>query len=92
MKTQHTIPVTGRILDGDTAKTQQASEVSYFMDTKKQFRIHGITNESVIVNTNKGSYTLDAHATIANLFTGIASGIKVHFTKKKIVGKLIYWS
>jgi len=42
--------------------------------------------------TTKGTYTLYPHATIQNLFTGEAKGVKVHFAMKKIVGKLIYWS
>ncbi len=91
-KKQHIIPVAGHILGGDKATPQQTREIAYFMDTNKLFHIHGITEESILVDTFKGSYTLKAHATIKDLFTGIANGIKIHFTKKKIVGKLIDWS
>jgi len=92
-KTQTTLAVNGYLKDGSRAQTHNADQVKSFRNPKGSIIIRAMLGSSVTVTTTEGIYELSKHPTIKNLFTGITdNGIKMHFTKKKIVGKLIYWS
>lgn len=90
MKINTVLHLTGKTSNNTVAKTHQATEVVAF--SNNNVRVNLNLNGSITVKTKNGTYVLTAHPTIVNLWTGIAQGIKVHFTKKKIVGKLIYWA
>jgi hypothetical protein len=90
-KQQHFVKLAGYIEDHQLAKTHNADQVSYFCDEDGQFIVKG-DGEDVYLQTHKNGYSLKKHPSIQNLYTGICAGTKVHFTKKRIVGKLIYWS
>jgi len=89
-KTQHTIKLAGLLSNGSTAKTHEAWQVVGF--ASDNFKVSVYAAGYAIVETAKGSYQLGLHDTIEDLYTGICNGVKCHFTKKKIVGKLIYWA
>ena len=92
-KTQRTIKLAGVIgSDNIPAKTHQAEYIRVFADADNKFNIRKMTDGNVQLGTKKGCYTLAKHPSIENLFTGICNGVKCHFTKKKIVGKLVYWA
>jgi hypothetical protein len=91
-KVQHSIKLVGRTVKGEVCKTHQAGLIHYFCSP--QLFIHVLKDgKNVTVSTFKYNYTLTPHASIDNLWTGVSpNGAKTHFTKKKIVAKLIYWS
>lgn len=92
MKTQTIVTLKGMTKTGH-ATTQDGNKVVTFVDDKHLFKVvNSETQGIVILCTAKGNYSLEVHVSIANLYTGVANGVKVHFTKKKIVGKLIYWA
>lgn len=90
-KAQHTVELAGYISPDQPAQTHNADQVMFFCDEGGQFIVkdHG---DDVYLQTHKNGYTLKKHSSIRNLYTGVCAGIKVHVTRKKIVGKLIYWS
>lgn len=89
-KVQHTIKLAGCKSDNTVAKTHEAFQVVSFMHPN--FKVNTYEMGYAMVETAKGSYKLDLHNSIENLYTGFCNGVKCHFSKKKIVGKLIYWS
>ena len=92
MKTQRVIHLTGYI--GQTvALPYQGSAVEEYRGGKDHyFRINKLEDGSgVILETPKGRYDLSLNKA-ANIYNGIANGVKVHVTLKKTVGKLIYWA
>lgn len=92
-KKQHIVKLNGVMANGEIAKTHQADEVVAFTDENSIFRIPVSVGTHRYVTTVKGSTLLEKVATSHNMFVGVAAnGIKIHFTHKKIVGKLIYWS
>ena len=93
MKTQTTVALTGLTKSGTTATTQDGKRVVAFVDVNNRFKVVNSETQGIVtLCTDKGKYPLEIHDSIANLYTGVANDVKVHFTKKKIVGKLIYWS
>lgn len=90
-KEQTIVKLAGYTREGK-ANTSDADRVTDFKDINNNFEIMNSEGSSLLLTTSKGQYTLTAHPSIENLFTGICAGTKVHFTKKRIVGKLIYWS
>ena len=92
-KEQKIIKLTGKHSDGGKAK--YANKVSYFHGqfnkSEHQVTVFNITDKYATVATVKGQYTLTKHDTL-NIYQGECNGIKVHFTKKKIVAQLIYWA
>lgn len=91
-KTNVVLQLTGKMSNGMVAKTHQAAKVIGF--TNNRVSVTKGLKDSVILTTitQKGVYTLKPHPSIDNLWTGVANNVKVHFTKKKIVAKLIYWA
>ncbi len=92
MKTQKIISLTGYTAENIPATPQNADQVTYFRNAKNT--LHAIVMDTglICIQTQKDHYILNPHDSIENLFTGVLNGIKVHFTKKKLVGKLMYWS
>jgi hypothetical protein len=90
-KEQTIVKLAGYISHDQLAQTHNADQVSYFCDEGGQFIVKG-DGDDVYLQTHKDGYNLKKHPSIQNLYTGICAGTKVHFTKKKLVGKLIYWS
>lgn len=91
-KEQHTVALAGYLANGERAASHNASEVRYFSDAFENFVVRASADGNVVLHTSKGTYPLVKHPSIKNLFTGVCAGIKVHMTKKKLVGKVIYWS
>ena len=91
-KQQHNIKLQGHLLDGQIAKTHQADLVRCFKSADNKFIIKSAGNGLVQITTAKGSYQLKKHPVIENLYFGQCRNIKCHFTMKKVVAKLIYWS
>ena len=89
MKKQTIIKLVGVLENGSTAKTHQAADVVAFQGDKVSVIIH---KDFVRLSTKKGVYDLPKSKSVINLYQGAARGIKVHFTAKKIVAKLIYWA
>jgi carbonic anhydrase len=76
------------------AKTSDSKKVIAFINDKNSVRLTTSTEGVVTMRTNVAEYTLIKHAT-KNMYIGVidtVTDIKVHFTHKAIVGKLIYWS
>lgn len=95
-KKQHIIKLIGFKADGTKANIREAGQVTSFQNSKKSIRVTheqpDIDTDLVIVTTADGCYVLQQHDTIINMYMGVlANGIKAHFTKKKLVAKLIYW-
>ena len=98
-KKQYIVRLSGYTADGVKASTQQGGQVTSFRNERNSVKV---TNHSVLESTDQrtvtletrhGRYILLAHNSIDNLFIGRTNtGIKLHFTKKKIVAKLIYWA
>ena len=89
-KVQHTIKLSGCKSDFTIAKAHEASQVIAFMNPN--FRVDTYAMGYALVETAKGTYRLDPHPSIDSLYVGICNGIKCHFTKKRVVAKLIYWA
>lgn len=94
-KEQIIIKLVGKLTDGSAAKTHQAGVVTGFSDVDGQFRLWPVPDDMLLsgdyfLQTAKGRYTLKKHATL-DMYQGEVNGCKIHFTHKKIVGKLIYW-
>lgn len=93
MKKEYKVKLFGVLADGTKAKTHQAAEVVMFTNEKRSIQVPLNHSRQQKVITAKGEYILDAHESIKNLYTGITwQGIKMHFTKKKLVAALIYWA
>ena len=90
-KVQHFVKLSGITLTGDIARTHERNNVAYFLDSEKKFRVANVTDNIAELLTKKDSYILKKHPT-ANRYQGTCNGVKVHFTMKQIVGKLIYWA
>jgi hypothetical protein len=90
-KKQHFVKLAGYVSHDQLAQTHNASEVCFFSDEGGQFIVKS-DGDNIYLQTHKDGYRLKKHPSIKNLYTGICAGTKVHFTKKRIVGKLIYWS
>lgn len=90
-KKQHIVEMTGYVAVDTPATVQQGKDVKRFMDNGNHFCIKNINDKSVELVTAKGSYFL-WKSKRSNIYMGTAAGVKVHFTKKVIVGKLIYWA
>lgn len=91
-KQQYNLKMYGYISEHAKAKTSDAKRVRFFQDDDKQFCVVPKSDGSVCVMHNKTAFKLYPHKTIENLFTGEHNGTKYHFTKKKIVGKIVYWA
>ena len=94
-KKQINVKLVGVLSNGDVAKTHQADRVIAFVNDKRSIRIPVPADSCYLVNmiTADGSYKLYAHKTIENVWMGfVKNKIKVHFKKKKVVGKIIYWA
>ena len=91
MKEQKIIKLKGMMLNMEPARNHQADKVVAFMNQEKGVTVK-IYEDYVLVSTKKGDYTLPKSKAIINMYCGTARGIKVHFTAKKIVAKLIYWA
>lgn len=90
-KTERQIPLVGVTESGDPARI--GSEVKYFTSDDGKVTVRNSASKGTVLITNKGQYPLVPHESIANLFrTKTDQGIKIHFTKKKVVAKLIYWA
>lgn len=91
-KQQHTIKMYGIMQDCSKAKTHQSKDVASFTNEKGSIFVDLIDDNTVEVRTAKGTYALHKHE-VNNLFRGVVGdGIKMHFTKKAVVAKLIYWA
>jgi len=93
-KEQHIVKMAGYLKDGTKAKTHQANQVHEFRDEKGIFTIRNASSiKTRYVVTPKSKTRLQASAFHHNVFMGKAdNGVKIHFTQKKVVAKLIYWS
>ena len=94
-KQQHTIKLAGYKSDGTLANTHEGDQVVVFKNTTNSIHVRQtcINSNQVRVLTHDGRYILRSHGSIANLYTvKLANGLKMHFTKKKLVAKLIYWA
>ena len=94
MSNQKIIKLHGILADGNKAKTHQAADVIAFEAKGVIVKVYdkgSPEDHYVVVTTAKGDYTLPKSKAIINMYCGTARGIKVHFTAKKIVAKLIYW-
>ena len=80
------IKMIGKLGAGINARL--GKEVTYFH--AKGVSVIDITPESVTLMRPHKSYTLKKHKSL-NIYCGECNGIKVHFTKKKLVATLIYW-
>jgi hypothetical protein len=91
-KKQHIIKLAGCTVKGEICKTHQASLVHTFRDVNNYIHVFVNAKNARVVSFHD-EYTLAPHASIDNLWTGVSrKGNKVHFTKKKVVAKLIHWS
>lgn len=95
MKKQHTIKLFGVDEAGDRVNAQQAAKVVAFVDADNKVRVDNINKHDVALTTSKGKYTLKVGKR-TSLYRGVYQGIcqdtKVHFSKQKIVAKLMYWA
>lgn len=92
-KSQHSIPMAGYTKAGDKAKTHMADQVVVFWSKDFTFKVHRSASKGMILTTAKGSYKLTPHMSISNKWTcRTDTNIIIHFSKKKIVAKLIYWA
>lgn len=95
-KAQHEVKLVGRLADGSIAKTHQANEVVGFSDEANNIKLWPVPDDMLLsgdffLQTSKGRYILKKHDSL-NLFQGKVNGCKIHFTKKKVIAKLIYWA
>jgi hypothetical protein len=90
-KVQRIVKLSGMTLTHDIARTHERNNVAYFLDSEKKFRVANVTENIAELVTAKGNYILNKHQS-ANRYQGTCNGVKVHFTMKQIVGKLIYWA
>lgn len=88
-KTQHGVVLTGFTMNNAVAKL--GKDVVKFCNDTKTITVMNITDNVAVLCTKKGTYNLEKHP-MANRYQGTANGSKVHFTRKKITGKLIYWA
>ncbi len=86
MKQQHIIKLIGYKQDSTPARIN--AEVEVFLGNGVTISPQG---NSVLLSTDKGEYTVPFD-TVLNIYKGVANGLKVHISLKKITGKLIYWS
>lgn len=94
-KKQHNIKLYGCKSNGIVAKTHEADKVVYFTDINRVWRVitvEGSDTAWVKTDNFNMTYKLKKHGSITNLWTGKMGQTKTHFTKKKVVAKLIYWS
>ncbi len=92
-KTEHQLCLFGFTADNEVAKPHQANQVIKFEDPEGKVMIYENPVGTFKMVTRKGTYAFTPHGSIQNLFTAVThDGVKIHFTKKKLVGKLIYWS
>jgi hypothetical protein len=91
-KKQTIVKVNGYTKAGILAKTHNASEVRSFRNAKGSIKVTSVAGGNVLLHTHKGVYILRPAVNGNNLYTGRADDIIIHFTKKKLVGKVIYWS
>ncbi len=92
MKTQKIIELMGYTAERIPANTHQTKLITYFRNVKDTIHVEYITDDAVKITTAKDSYVLRKHPQRTNLFLGVLNSIKVHFVRKKIVGKLMYWN
>ena len=92
-KQQHSIKLYGYIDHVTKAKTHNADKVVLFRNDINSIRIKRTDEESdnLTMFTHKGSYLLVPHPN-QNIYTAIINGVKVHFSKRKIVGELRFWN
>ena len=75
---------------GKKCSSHNAEEVFCF--TNNKVKVECATNNNVAV-TSKGETTiLKKHQSIDNLWVGVIRGYRTHFSKKKLVASLRYWS
>jgi len=92
-KVQSIVPLAGYMANGIKAKTHQANNVVAFWSKGYTFKVHRSASNGFILTTAKGSYKLTPHMSIVNLWTcRTNTDVICHFSKKKIVAKLIYWA
>ena len=92
-KSQHNVPLAGYTADGKKANTQQADKVVVFWSADFTFKVRNSASKGLVLTTAKGSYKLTPHMSIANKWTcRTNTNIICHFSKKKLVAKLIYWA
>jgi len=90
-KTPHTIELVGLTLDNEQAKF--GKDVVKFCNTTRTITVRNITDLIAELCTNKDNYILNK-AFPNNRYTGTCGkdNTHVHFVKKQIVAKLIYWA
>lgn len=92
-KVQFNVPLAGYMASGVKAKTHQANKVVVFWSKDFTFKVHRSASKGMILTTAKGSYKLTPHMSIPNKWTcRTDTNVIIHFSKKKIVAKLIYWA
>lgn len=93
MAKEQTIRVIGYTNNNLVARTYEAGLVVKFENFSGTVMMYENPAGDYRMITQKGSYILKPDPSKSNQFIGIVGdGIKARFTKKKLVGKLIYWS
>lgn len=93
-KQQYNIPLYGVLSNGNMAKTHEADRVSAFHgDTDKTSGYFRVVDKvtHVVLTTPLGAYEIPWDKML-NIYKGIAEGIKIHISLKRVSGKLIYWA
>ncbi len=93
MTKEQTISVIGYTHSNRIARIYEAGQVVKFENVSGTVFMYETPTGDFRVITRKGSYILKPDPSQDNRFTGIVGdGIKCHFMKEEIAGKIIYWS
>ena len=93
MAKEQTIRVIGYTNNNLIARTYEAGLVVKFENFSGTVMMYENPAGDYRIITRKGSYILKPDPSQDNRFTGIiGDGIKCHFMKGEIAGKLIYWA
>jgi len=92
VKKNHVVKMKGIKANGLVARTQQVDQIVKFENDTGSIAVSHTGDRNVTIKTNSGEYELTPHATMANLWIGVCNNVKVHYTQKKIVGKVVYWA
>jgi len=88
-KKPYTIELVGLTLDNEQAKF--GKDVVRFCNATRTITVRNITDLIAELCTKKDNYILSKEAS-NNRYVGTCGTTRVHFTKGKIVAKLIYWA
>lgn len=89
-KQKHVIKLHGIDKDGNKTKSHNACDVVAFVNVNSKIKVQVIDKYEALLITKKDDYLL-VIGNVKNLYQGTCNGVKVHFSKKKIVATLTYW-